>query len=204
MRCLSPFARYSIQVFEGKEQVVVDARGFAQSIVLEQPVIANFDKSGLLDWEIEAALTSFNFSGLPEGVNPLTRISVFDTEAYCQRFPKDRRDEMQVQIDARLRELEEINPSEFIVVDPPVKPKPWPSYDENKVTDILKFQEALQFSPEAIRLYEEENQNRPKIVYAMLQLEDPDGAEVYASQNAEALGLPATTGDGEVVATQTA
>jgi hypothetical protein len=83
MRCISPYSGYSITVFEGNEQIVVDARGYAQTVVLEKPVIANFERSGLLDNEIEAALTSFTFAGLPEGINPLTRIAVFDTEAYC-------------------------------------------------------------------------------------------------------------------------
>jgi hypothetical protein len=174
MRCLSPHTQYSIQVIEGNEQVVVDARGYAQSITLNKPVIANFQQGGLLDYEIEAALEYFNFSGLPEGVNPLTRIATFDTEGYVERFPQDQRDEMLIQIDARLRELQERHPGEFIIVEPPQVAKPWPSYDKDSVEDVLKFQERLQINPETIRLYESENQNRQKIIDAMFALENPE------------------------------
>lgn len=177
MRCLSPHQSYSIQVIEGQEQIVVDARGYAMTHTLGKPVIANFDRSGLLDHEIEAALTNFNFSGLPEGVNPLTRISVFDTEAYCEQFPKDKRDELQVQIDQRLRELQERHPSEFIIVESPVAAKPWGSYDEDTIEDIVKFQERLEIEPELIRLYESDNQKREEIIEAMFRIESPEAAE---------------------------
>lgn len=185
MRCIAPSPGYSIQVFEAEEQVVVDARGHATTIVLKKPVIANFERQGLLDNEIEAALERFNFSGLPEGVSPLARIGCFDTEAYVARFKPHERDELLVQIDARLRELSDQFPNEFIIVDPPEAPKPWPSYDETDVEDILKFQEALKMSPETIRLYEEEHLNRAEIVDEMLSLENPE----YARERAE--------GDGE-------
>lgn len=174
MRAISPHAKYSITLFTGKEQIVVDARGMAQSVQLEEPVIANFQQGGLLDYEVDFALEYFNFSGVPEGVNPLTRVSSFDLEAYCQQYDEFRRDEMYLQLDKRMRELAERFPSEFRVVDPPAKERPWPSYDDDSVEDVLKLQERIRVSPEAIRLYELENKNRPAVVEAMLQLEDPD------------------------------
>lgn len=177
MRCLSPYAVYSIQVFEADEQIVVDQRGAAKTVVLSKPVIADFDRAGLLDHEIEAALESFNFSGLPEGVNPLTRIAVFDTEAYVQRFKAEDRAEMLEKIDARLRELQEIHPGEFIIVEQPEAAKPWPTYDEDSVEDIIRFQARLQVNPETVRIYETENENRPEIIEAMLRQEDPELAE---------------------------
>lgn len=182
MRCISPHAKYSIQVIEAEEQIVVDARGMAMSHVLKKPVIANFDKTGLLDYEQEAALMAFDFSGLPDGVNPLTRIAVFDSEFYVEaNFPPDKRDSMLVQIDARLRELEEKNPGQYIIVDPPQAEKPWPRYNDYDVEKILAFQEALGVPPEKIRLYELENDNRPEVIDAMLRLEDPQ----YAAQREE-------------------
>lgn len=179
MRCLSPHSNYSIQVIEADEQIMMDARGFARTITVKEPVIANFDQGGLLDYEIEAALSKFSFSGLPEGVNPLTRIASFDTEAFCEKFPPDRKDEMQVQIDQRLELLQERHPSEFIIVRPPAAEKPWPSYDDMKSEDILRFQEILRVSPTKIRLYELENKNRPEIVIGMLEIEDPGAIEEY-------------------------
>ena len=177
MRCLSPSPRYSIQAFEGAEQIVVDARGFATTIVHEKPVICDFHQGGLLDHEIEAALENFNFSGIPEGVNPLTRVSFFDTEAYGERFKPDVREAKVASIDVRLRELADIYPSEFIIVDTPASAKPWPSYDTDTAAEIKEFQQRLGISPEVVRLYETENKNRKGIVAAMLRLENPEAAE---------------------------
>ena len=171
MRCLSPHSGYSIQVFEAEEQIVVDPRGAATSHVLKKPVIANFQQGGLLDHEIEWALTYFNFTGLPDGVNPLTRVASFDVTAYVQQFKEDKQDAMYVQICDRLRQLQKLNPSEFIIVEQPRAPIPWPSYDEDSVEDILTFQERLKMDPQGIRVYEHENQARPEIVDAMDKLE---------------------------------
>jgi hypothetical protein len=177
MRCISPHAGYSIQVFEGNEQVVMDARGYASTVVLQKPVIANFQQGGLLDHEIGDALEYFNFSGLPDGVNPLTRVASFDTEAYVEQFPekakgdKPGRSEMLVQIDDRLRELQARHPNEFIIVEQPQSPRPWPSYDTDDAEFIVRFQERLQVDPQVVRLYEVENQNRDEIVSAMEKLE---------------------------------
>lgn len=177
MRCISPNPRYSIQVLEGQEQIVVDARGHATTITHSKPVIADFQQGGLLDHEIEAALENFNFSGIPEGVNPLTRVSFFDSEAYVQRLPASQQDAMLATIDERLRVLADIYPSEFIIVEQPAAGKPWPSYDTDSVKDILRFQERLGISPETIRLYEEQNRNRQPVIEAMLRLENPELAE---------------------------
>ena len=176
MRCLSPSSRYSIQVFEGRESVVVDARGYASSHVLEKPVIADFTVSGLMEHEIDVALQNFSFSGLPEGVSPLAKISVFDTDAFCAQYPDETRDEMQAQIEQRLRDLQK-QFGGFIIVDQPAAAKPWPSYDENSVEDVIKFQESTGIAPQVIRLYEEENLNREEIVSNMLRKDDPARAE---------------------------
>lgn len=190
MRCISPHSNYSIQVIEANEQIVVDARGFAQSIVHSKPVIADFDQGGLMDYEIEAALENFNFSGIPEGVNPLTKIASFDTEAYIHRFPPAGRDELLIQIDQRLRELQVLHPNEFIIVEPPEAARPWPSFDKDTVEDVLKIQERLQFNPETIRLYEAENQNRLEIVEAMFRLENPEAAdELYGKVPSDEEGI---------------
>ena len=188
MRCISPARNYSIQVFEGDEQIVVDARGHATTIVNSKPVIANFQGTGLLDWEIGPALESFNFSGLPEGVNPLARISVFDTEAYVSQLSSVEDDPaaqaaLLEKIDARLRKLQARFPSEFIIVDKPASAKPWPTYDPDSVEEILQIQARLGMSAEGIRLYEVENQKRPEIIEAMQAIEEgrPDGIEVSLS-----------------------
>lgn len=178
MRCLSPHSNYSIQVFEGKETVMMEARGHAYREVTKEPVIANFEQSGLTEYEILAALESFNFSGVPEGVNPLTRISVFDTDLYIEQMivkdedlDREELEELRVRIENRLRKLQARHPAEFIIVDPPLHAAPWPSYDSDSVEEILAARERFGFSPEAVRLYEVENQNREKVITAMLELE---------------------------------
>lgn len=177
MRCISPYAGYSLTVFEPQERIVVDSSNFAKLVTLEKGVIANFEKSGLLDNEIEAALTTFTFSGLPEGVNPLTRIGVFDSEAYCSRLREGERAETQVQMDQRLRELQEQHPTDFIIVEPAEIPRPWATYDELEVEEILALQSAVGADPEAVYRYELANQERPEILEAMLRQFDSDQAD---------------------------
>ncbi len=177
MRCISPSRNYSIAVFGGKEQIVVDAKGFATRLVIDEPIIANFAGEGLLDWELEPALSKFNFSGIPEGVNPLTRISVFDTEAYVESRPEIEDDSVAKQalldkIDTRLRKLQGRFPNEFIIVEKPLTNRPWPTYDTDSTDEVLMIQTRIGISAEAIRLYELENQNREDIVSAMLALEE--------------------------------
>jgi len=160
----------------------MDARGFGHTTVLDEGVRADFMQSGLLDHEIEFALEYLSFTGLPDGVSPLTRVGVFDTEAFCQRYPEKAkhgqpgRVEMQIQMDERLRELQPMFPNQFIVVDTPQAAEPWPNYDSEPVEEVLKLQERLGISPERIRIYELENQNRAEIVRAMLVAEGDPGA----------------------------
>jgi hypothetical protein len=169
MRALSPYARYGIQLFGAREKVVTIEGGYSQYQVLEEPVVAQFDKLGLMDHEADLALKSFDFSGLPEGVPPLSRVGVFDSEAFCLRRydNEDERKSMQVQIDSRLRELQPRNPNDFIVVDTPLAEKPWGSYDKDSTDDIITLQERLEVDPTWVRRYEEENQNRIEIIEAM-------------------------------------
>lgn len=161
---------------------MMDARGFASTVIISEPVVAHFEQGGLLDHEIEAALSSFSFSGLAEGVNPLTKIAFFDTEAFVESFPEEQRNELQVRIDKRLTELAERFPNQFIRVDAPMKPRPWNSYDDDTVDEILEFQKRLRVKPEDVRLYEIENRNRFEIVHEMLRQEDPEGAALFAAE----------------------
>ena len=174
MRCLSPHARYSINVFDAREQIVTDARGYAHAVPVGLQVMANFEQLGLLEHEVELALSSFTFTGLPEGVNPLARIGVFDTEVYCLRFGEKDREEIQAQIEERLRVLQSQSPSEFIIVDIPTAAKPWAKYDEDSVEQILALQQATGTSPDVVRRYEEENQQRKTIIEAMKAQEGGD------------------------------
>jgi len=179
MRCLSPHARYSINVFDAQEQIVTDSRGYAHSRPIGLQVMANFENSGLLEHEIELALSSFSFSGLAEGVNPLTRVGVFDTEIFCLKYPENEREEIQAQIEQRLRELQKMHPQQFIIAETPEAPKPWDKYDDDSVEQILALQQATGVSPAVVLRYESEHQNRHQIIEAMndLQTEDEPAKE---------------------------
>jgi len=174
MRCLSPHARYSINVFDAQEQIVTDARGYAHSRPVGLQVMANFENSGLLEHEIELALSSFSFSGLAEGVNPLSRIGVFDTEVFCMRYPENEREEIQAQVEQRLRELQQMHPAQFIIAETPTAPKPWDKYDEDSVEQILALQQATGVAPGIVLRYEQENRNRSEIIGAMNDLQSED------------------------------
>lgn len=192
MRCISPHARYSIQIIEGNEQVGLDARGTMHSIQLSQPQIANFEQGGMTEWEIEAALMAFNFAGVPDGVNPLTRVGVFDSEAFVQHVAdEDERRELLEKIDKRLRFLQERHPSEFIIVEKPASPLPWPSYDGDTIQEIIEFQKRLGISPEQIRLYEVENQNRQAVIDVMTDIENGAGGELEVVSVEEAITVNA-------------
>lgn len=189
MRCISPHGRYSIQVFEGQSRVGVDTAGVMHSVELTKPVVADFEQGGLTEWEIEAALTSFNFAGVPDGVNPLTRVAVFDTEAYVQKFPKEERELKLAAIDARLRELQERHPSEFVIVEKPAAPKPWPSYDTDSIQDIVYMQGRLGINPETIRLYEHENGKRQAIIDLMTEIQEGGSGELEVVSVEEAISV---------------
>jgi len=181
MRAISPISRYGIQLIEAVPKRGMDASGTVIEYTDKKPVLAEFHQGGLTEWEQIVALESFDFSGLPEGVNPLSRISMFDTEAYITRYPEDEQESMLIMIDKRLKQLSDTFPNEFIIVEKPAQPKPWPTFDENVLEDtkvdghvvpgILTLQTLSGWSPEAIRLYEVENKNRPEVVEAMEALE---------------------------------
>lgn len=183
IRAISPHAKYSIQLIEGKEQVGMDSRGTIHTITLKEPVIADFHQGGLTEWEEDAALLNFTFSGLPEGVHPLTQVSVFDPEGFV--LARDDLDEGEKKalydlIVENLKRRADRFPSQFILVEKPGAAKPWPSYDKDAPEDIIQIQERLEIDPEIVRLYEEENANREEIVQAMLDRQAADNAEAVA------------------------
>lgn len=171
MRAISPYSNYTIQLIEANTKRGIDSHGNVVEYSDSKPVLAHFHVGGLTKWEELEALESFPFGALSEGVNPLTTVSFFDSEAYCMRYPENERAKMQDVIDRRLVELAQQNPNEFRVIEKPAAPKPWPSYDEDSVEEVLQFQARQGFSPTDVRLYEIENKNRKTIIAAMEELE---------------------------------
>jgi hypothetical protein len=191
MRAISPIAHYGITVQSPRAKRGMDQAGQVVEYFDGDLIHAQFETSGLTEWEQIFALENFDFSGLPDGVNPLTRVSVFDSEAYVQRFPKDEREAILKKVDERLEELQTIFPSEFRIVEKPRQLAPWPTYDTTALEDsvdeetgevkpgILSLQRVSGWSPEQIRLYEVENANRSEVIAAMEALEAEAAGEPY-------------------------
>lgn len=199
MRAISPIGSYGIQLVEQRVKRGLDKTGAVVEFYDGELVHAQFHKGGLTEWEELAALERFDFSGLPEGINPLTRVSMFDSEAYCAKYTNPNEYAARLaEIDERLEYLSKLFPNEFILVAKPAAPKPWPTYDVTPVEDvedefgnveqqgIFTMQGITGISPQEIRLYEVEHENRPEVIEAMEALEEaqaglvPGGAPAFS------------------------
>lgn len=179
MRAISPIARYGITLKRPKARRGVDQSGTIHEVYEGEILHAQFNQGGLTDWEQVVAMEHFDFSGLPDGVNPLTRVSVFDSEAYVESLDltEDEKEATLEEIDSRLRKLQSTFPSEFMIVEKPPAPRPWPTYDSTPFEDsvdretgevtvpgIKTMQAMTGISFESIRLYEHENDQRPEVI----------------------------------------
>lgn len=179
MRAISPIANYGITLKRPRARRGVDQSGVIQEVYEGEILHAQFQRGGLTEWEQIVAVESFDFSGLPDGVNPLTRVSVFDSEAYVEALDLSEQEKAQVlkEIDERLTKLQATFPSEFKIVEKPPAPKPWPTYDDTPFEDVIDkatdevvipgiktMQGMTGINPETIRLYEHENQHRSEVM----------------------------------------
>jgi hypothetical protein len=179
MRAISPHGRYSIQLVESHPKRGVDRTGTLVEYADTKPILAQFEQSGLMDWEAAAALESFNFSGLAEGVHPLSTVGVYDSELAVQFIadPKEREAKLLL-IEQRLTELQAQFPTQFIIVEKPQSAKPWPSYDDTEVEDIVSTMALTGVSPQTVIAYEMEHAQRGEVLDLMdeLQSESEDEA----------------------------
>lgn len=173
MRAISPIGQYGIVLKHPRTKRGMDGTGTIVEYDEGDLVHAQFHKGGLTEWEEYTALECFDFSGLPDGINPLTRVSMFDTEAYVESLELEDEEKAALleKIDARLVKLAGTFPNELRIVEKPAAFKPWPSYDNDTPEEIIAFQERLEISPELIRLYEVEHENRLAVITEMEALE---------------------------------
>jgi hypothetical protein len=188
MRAISPYSRFTIQLIEAPVRRGPDATGSIVEWSEGKPVIAEFEKQGLHPWEQVAALEGFAFGGLAETVNPLSVLSVYDTEAAA--LQNNWTPDFKQKVEARLLVLAERNPSNFIVVAKPRTAAPWPAYDSQPLAEILTLLKVTQIDPDVVRIYEAENLNREDVIYAMehygekIVTEEEIKAEYVAPQTA--------------------
>ena len=168
-RFISPHARYTVAIDPGHERMVTDQRGITFLHRESDPKVAQFEQSGMRDHEIQEALQRWTFSGLPEGINPMTRIGVYDPEANA--IAADWSDEQRKSVEAKLWFESQNHPGDLAFVLSPRQPMPWPSYPHDTIDEIIEFQKRLGIDPEVVRRYEEENEGRAEIVTAMWELE---------------------------------
>jgi hypothetical protein len=185
MRAISPHGRYSIQLVEAVPKKGTDQSGNVVEYSDTKPILAQFEQGGLMKWEEEAALESFNFSGLAEGVHPLTTVGVYDTEIAVQHIAdRQEREAKLALIEGRLRELQAMFPSQFIIVEKPSLAKPWPSYDDTPVEDIESVMAATGVGADQVIAYEMENEQRGEVLDLLNALKtsaDEAGIEVRLS-----------------------
>lgn len=168
-RFVSPHVRYGVAIDPGSERLLQDKRGNSFLHQDSDPQIAQFEQSGLRDHEIAFAFERWTFSGLPEGVNPVTRVGVYDPEANA--IAADWSDEQRQAVERKLWFEAEAHQGDLAFVPSPRARIPWPSYDADSVEEILALQARLQISPGEVRSYEEENEGREEIISAMWEAE---------------------------------
>jgi hypothetical protein len=141
---------------------------------------AQFDPMGLTEYEKEQALERLSFHGLPMNsdteteVSPVSRLSVFDSEAAKKEKRWD--DEEHDLVVQTLRESDR-NGLDFIEVDAKVRPAPWKTYDN--LTDpekIVELATEIGVPITDVLAYERENENREDVVTALEEALDPADA----------------------------
>jgi hypothetical protein len=146
--------------------------------------IARFQQGVLLDHEVEVGLKTFTFKGLADGVEPFTRLSVFDTRDYqkANRLTDEEREK----IEAILESAPAFG-AEFIKVEEITAPLPFPSYDEKEPEEILEIVESAGIEPDVAYRYEAENLARKDLMEAFATL---GAADVGAPKELDVLALP--------------
>lgn len=179
MRVLSPHLGYEVQIHEGSEVREADSRtGETYTRTTKQPLVATFEQGGIFPHELELALRVFegNWRGLPEGVAPQGRISVYDTEVigHARGWAKEYQDG----VEDRLRALAADRPSLMIVAEDIAPAKPWPKYDEANEDEVLEFATLLGIDPQAVFDYEVQNAGRAFVLEALQSIIDSKATEV--------------------------
>jgi len=183
VRVISPHLAYSVQVFTGEEKREVDPiTGQAYTRTERMPLVAEFEQGGLFPHEADIALREFDgvWKGLPEGVNPLTRVSIYDTEVAALTLGWS--EEYHAKVDERLRVLAANAPTRLLVVEDVKAPKPWPKYDDQDADEIIAYVEVLGIDVEIVLAYERENENRKEIISALTKaLKETEAAVAVVS-----------------------
>jgi len=148
--------------------------------VLRDGYTAEFKVSDVTDWERDAARGAFTFVGTTTtlGGNPIdpvtTRISGFDTNRIADTTLR-----------AEVEKALQVNTAfghDYILVEKPTLPAPWPKYDSEKVAAIAGKVADSGYDPQDVIAYERANKNRPSVIEALeaLLVKEPEEELVTA------------------------
>lgn len=154
------------------------------SKVVQQGIIAEFEQGLITEYELELGYKHLGpFKGLPTyedevtTVSPRKLIRVYDTDqrAEAEHWTKKTHEF----VDEFLRN-HELNGTNFIIVETPKRPAPWPAYDKltGKTADelaALAERIALkviedEYDPAEVLAYERDNANRDAVTAALEHL----------------------------------
>ncbi len=144
---------------------------------LKQGIKAEFHQEALQPWEEELARTQFAFTGIMQEqdgtpVDPIFRVSVWDTDEEAERYNWD--PDLKSQVEENMMASLGYG-VDFVAVTKPAVPKPWPSYDDFKTADeIAAFVATAGIDPQAVLDYEQSNLNRPAVIKALGNVEVPE------------------------------
>lgn len=139
-----------------------------EAIVSAKALNATFVQGGASPWEIEAALNHWEgvWAGLADGVDPRTRLSVFDTE-WAQK-ELEWTDEEREYVEQKMLTLSGRLGNEYIQVEELHAELPWPSYKTFTSPErIVSFMREGGTDPEIVLRFERENLNREDVLDAV-------------------------------------
>ena len=164
-----------------------DGAGATVKNVIRPTILLEFsNRVGLWPWEMEAAMKHFKFDGVQLQEDMVTkfpvqdRISVLDTNEVANKNQMSY-DEKTVMENKLLND--QFYGLDFIMVEEPKVPAPWPTYDTFKnVQKLVEQVVALGFtddeSLDRVITYERQNQGRPEVMAELQKLKLPAIDEV--------------------------
>jgi hypothetical protein len=159
LRFVAKYQKYSTQARVQRETVTID--GFP--MVAQEQILCDFEQGALRPYEVDAGIAELGARrGLPEGIDPSYRLSVFDTAWAEQAYNWD--DSTREYVEAFLL----ANPSfgvDYILCEEPQIPAPWPRYGEFK--DMRKLAAKVVedgFDISDVIAYEKQNENRSDLI----------------------------------------
>lgn len=163
MRFISPNPGYKIP---GKKQDY-ELLASGQFREISPQYLCEFRPGDLTDWEIDLALDTFKFRGVPEyeggkGIPPrqlvLMRVSSFDTATI------DNPDLRKV-VEEKLLATQGID--NHLLAERPKVAAPWPAYDKVHPSKIAAKVAEDGYDPKAVIAYERDNKNRQSVIEAL-------------------------------------